>query len=137
MIEKQRGKERTFKHEIGKIVVGTIDKKNCSSVYLSLETRITPEYSLVESVDKIRRKLKANMRFIGSTYLEQLDTYLIAIDYNQTKTQDKPGKVSFIRIELTLFGDFEWDDDFIFTLNQMGDTILTLVSTCDELTIAS
>jgi hypothetical protein len=140
MTEKQRGKERTFKHEMGNIVVGTLDKKNCTSCYLSLETYITPEYSLIESVDKIRRRLKANINTIGLTYLDgDLSRYLINIDYNITKEKDKPLKTSFIRFELTLFSKdkFEFDDDFIYTLTQMGDTIITLIESVDEMIIGN
>jgi hypothetical protein len=135
MVGKKIGCQREFNHKMGKITIGTIDKKNCSSVYLSLETRITPEISLTESIKAIRKRVKANIRFISSTYIDNLDTYLIAIDYNQTKVKDLPGKTSFIRIELTLFGDFQFNDDFIFTCEAMGDSVFTLINTCDELTI--
>jgi hypothetical protein len=137
MVGKKIGCERKFNHKMGQIIVGTVSKKNCGSIYLVLETRITPEVSLTESVKAIRKRVKANMRFIGSTYIDNLDTYLIAIDYNQTKVQDLPGKTSFVRIELTLFGKFEFDDDFIFTCEAMGDSLFTLINTCDCFTIAS
>ena len=138
MEDKKIGKERTFKHESGNIVIGTLDKKNCTSCYLSLETYITPEYSLIQCVDKIRRRLKANMDIIAKTYFEgDLSRYLLNIDYNTTKGKDKPLKTSFIRIELTLFAKdkFDFDKDFIYTLTQMGDTVFTLIETIDEMII--
>lgn len=140
MTEKKIGKERKFNHKSGNIVVGTLDKKNCTSCYLALETYITPEYSLIECVDRIRRRLKANMYMIGETYLDgDLSRYLVNIDYNITQGKDKPLKTSFIRFELTLFSNskFEFDDDFIYTLTQMGDTVFTLIESVDEMIIGN
>lgn len=137
---KKTGTEKDFAHKLGKITVGTVDKNNCNSCYLKLSTYATPEYSIFESVDKIRRKVKANMQMIARTYLgDDYKTYLLATEYNQTVVHDKPNKKQYIAIELTLFanGSFEFNKDFIFTLQQMGDTLFTLIDTVDELTIST
>lgn len=137
---KKSGKEKEFKHKLGKIVVGTTDKNNCTSCYLKLSTYATPEYTILESVNKIRRKIKANMNMIGRTYLgDKYKTYLLNTEFNQTVIQDKPNKKQYIAIELTLFANstFEFNDDFIFALENMGDTLFTLLETVDELTIST
>ena len=134
------GIERQMDHELGKIVVGTVNKQNATSCYLKLSTYATPEYSIFDSIDKIRRKVKANMQMIARTYLgDKYKTYMMYTEFNQTVVHDKPNKKQYIAIELTLFanGTFEIDNDFIFTLQQMGDTLFTLINTVDELTIST
>lgn len=136
---KKIGTQKEINHKLGKIVTGTIDKKNCTSCYLKISTYIKPEYSIFESIDKIRRKIKANMQVIGNTYLDDYKTYLLNTEFNQTVCQDKPNKKQYIAIELTIFPrkKFVYDDDFIFALENMGDTLFTLISTIDELTIST
>ena len=138
MEDKKIGCVRKFDNENGKIIVGTFDKKNCTSCYVTLQTYITPEYKLHESVDRIRRRLKANMDIITKTYFEgDLSHYLISIDHNITKGKDKALKTSYIEFEVTLFAKdiFEFDKDFIYMVEQFGDTLFTLISTVDEMII--
>ena len=130
-MEKVICSKKNFKHDLGNIVVRTMDKKNCTSCCINLETYIVPTLSLEESIDMIRRKFKANMSVIGNTYFDSLNGYLLTVDFNQTKGKDKPGKRSFIDIEFTLYGDFEWDDDFAFTCSQFADTYFCLLETLD------
>jgi hypothetical protein len=127
------GIERTYKHKCGKILVGTTNKKDCKAAYVTLETYIIPEGFLSESIDKIRRRIKAKMRLFGPTYFEdKYKSYLINIDYNQTK--DIPGKKSFIAIEITLLANntFNFNPDFVFNCYSFADTLFCLLETLSE-----
>jgi hypothetical protein len=129
------GKERVYKHEKGKIVVGTTNYKDCKSIYIRIETWVTPEESLFDSVYKIRRRIKANMRVFGPTYFENdYGSYMIDVDFNQTKGKDKPGKKSFIAIEVTISANktFEFNSDLLFVAKNFGDTLFSLLDTLSE-----
>lgn len=134
------GTEKEIKHKFGKITVGTIDKKDCKSIYLKLSTWITPSGYLSESIDKIKRRIRANMFKIGNTYLDNFGTYIVDFEFNQTHAKDKPLKKSYIAVEITLFPSdsrFEYDNDMIFTLQNMGDTIFELINTIDDFDLAA
>jgi hypothetical protein len=134
MAEK-KATEKEFAHQLGKITIGTMDKKNCKSIYLKLSTYITPQYSLFECIDKIRRRLRANMLRIGDIYLDDFGKYLMEVQYNETSSMDIPGKKSYIAIELTLFPTdttFVYTNDVVFALQNMGDTLFQLIDTIDD-----
>jgi hypothetical protein len=135
MMAEKLGKERVYKHEKGKVLVGTINVKQCKTIYVRLETWITPEESLFTSVDKIRRRIKANMRVFGATYFENdYNTYTIDVAFNKTKEKDKPGKKSFIAIELTIYANntFPFDNNLLFVGKNFGDTLFSLLETLSE-----
>jgi hypothetical protein len=134
-IIKKLGRERVYAHEKGKILVGTINVKNCKTIFVRLETWLTPQESLFDSVDKIRRRIKANMRVFGPTYFENdYGSYMIDVDFNQTKGKDKPGKKSFIAIEVTISANktFEFNSDLLFVAKNFGDTLFSLLETLSE-----
>lgn len=137
MERKEMGSEKKFEHEFGKVIVGTVNKRNCKSVYVRLECYVKPEVSLVESIAAIRRKFIANQYKVSRTYFERLKSTMIDYGYPQTKGTDKPGKVSFISIEITLFAEnvFEFDKDFIFAARMFGDTMFTLLESIDSIEI--
>ena len=128
---KKLGTEKKFNHKSGKILVGTMDKKDCRAAYVRLETWVTVEESLEASIEAIRRRLIANMYSVSHTYFEGLKSSLIDYQYNETKCYDKSGKKSFISIEITLLAKdkFDWNEDFIFNCEAFGDTIFTLLQT--------
>jgi hypothetical protein len=126
------GRERVYAHEKGKILVGTTNYKDCKSIYIRIETWMTPCDTLFDSVKVLRRRVKANMRVFGPTYFENdYGSHMIDVSFNQTKEKDKPGKKSFISIEITLLAKdkFDWNEDFIFNCEAFGDTIFTLLQT--------
>ncbi len=132
--EKKLGCEKKFSHTNGKILIGTINKKDCRAAYVRLETWVTVEESLEASIEAIRRRLIANMYSVSHTYFERLKSTLIDYQYNQTKGYDKSGKKSFISIEITLLAKdkFDWNEDFIFNCEAFGDTIFTLLQTLSD-----
>lgn len=137
---KKIGTEKEFKHELGKITVGTVDKKNCISCYVKISTYAIPENSIAESIDMIRRRVKANMFNIGLTYLEDdFRTYNLQTECNTTKVKDKPGKKQYIAAEVTLFANhtFEYNKDFVFVLENIGKTLFDLISTVDCVILSS
>ena len=71
-MKEKLGSQRKFKHNLGSVIVGTICKRPCKSIYVVVNTYITPHTTLNESVDKIRRRIKANMSVIGPTYFDNL-----------------------------------------------------------------
>jgi len=129
--EKKLGTEKKFLHKDGKILVGTINKKDCRAAYVRLETWVTPKESLEASIQAIRRRLIANMYQLSNIYFEGLKSTLIDYQYNLTKEKDVAGKKSFISIEITLLAKdkFDWNEDFIFNCEAFGDTIFTLLQT--------
>lgn len=137
MERKEMGSEKKFEHEFGKVIVGTVNKRKCKSVYVRLECYVKPEVSLVESIAAIRRKFIANQYNVSRTYFEGLKSTMIDYGYPQTKVTDKPGKVSFITIEFTLLANdiFCYDKDFIFTARMFGDTMFTLLESIDSIEI--
>lgn len=127
--------EKEFKHDKGKIYVGSMNKKEGKTMYIKLSTYITPTDSLFDCVDKIKRRFKANMYRIAQTYFEEeFKTYLLSVEFNQTKVHDKPGKRSYIAVEVTLFAKnrFNIDKDLIFAANNFGDTLFSLLETFTE-----
>lgn len=137
MIEKnfkKSGAQKKYNHKYGKILVGTVDKSNCKSAYVRLETWITVEESLEASIGAIRRRLIANMYSVSNIYFEGLKSTLIDYNYSQTKEKDISGKKSFISIEITLLAKdkFDWGGDFVFSCQTFGDTIFSLLETLSE-----
>ena len=126
--------QKKYNHNNGKILVGTVDKSNCKSAYVRIETWITVEESLDSSIQAIRRRLIANMHSVSNIYFEGLKSTLIDYNYNQTKEKDIAGKKSFISIEITLLSKdkFDWNDDFVFSCETFGDTIFGLLETLSE-----
>ena len=126
--------QKKYNHNNGKILVGTVDKSNCKSAYVRIETWITVEESLDSSIQAIRRRLIANMHSVSNIYFEGLKSTLIDYNYNQTKEKDIAGKKSFISIEITLLSKdkFDWGGDFIYNCETFGDTIFTLLETLSE-----
>jgi hypothetical protein len=92
---KKLGTEKKFNHKSGKILVGTMDKKDCSAAYVRLETWVTPTESLETSIEAIRRRIIANRYQISNIYFDDLKSTLIDYQYNQTKGKDIAGKKSF------------------------------------------
>jgi len=132
MGKKQNGTEKDFKHKKGKILVGTINKKECTSIYIKLSTYITPKYSLFECVDKIRKRIKANSYLLNKTYFEdEYKDFLFEIQFNQTTSNDKPNKKSYIAIEFTIFAknQFQFNSDLSFIGYNYADSIFSLLET--------
>jgi len=131
---KKLGTEKKFKHKSGKILVGTIDKTNCRAAYVRLETWVTPTESLETSIQAIRRRIIANRYQISNIYFSGIKSTLIDIAYNQTKGKDIAGKKSFISIEITLIADstFVYDEDFVFSCENFGDTIFSLLESLSQ-----
>lgn len=131
---KKLGSEKTFEHKCGKIQVGTVDKKSCNAAYVRLETWITPTESLETSIQAIRRRIIANRYQISNIYFEELKSTIIDINYNQTKEKDIAGKKSFISIEITLLANkkFNYDEDFVFSCYNFGDSIFSLLETLSQ-----
>lgn len=131
---KKIGTQKKYNHKHGTIIVGTVDKSNCKSAYVRLETWVTVEESLETSIKAIRRRLIANMYSVSNTYFEGLKSTLIDYNYNLTKGYDKSGKKSFISIEITLLAKdkFDWNQDFVFSCEAFGDTIFGLLETLSE-----
>jgi hypothetical protein len=131
---KKLGIQKKYNHKHGKVIVGTVDKSNCKSAYVRLETWVTVEQSLEASIQAIRRRLIANMYSVSHVYFEGLKSTLIDYQYNLTKGYDKSGKKSFISIEITLLAKdkFDWNGDFVFSCYNFGDTIFGLLETLSE-----
>jgi len=131
---KRIGSEKKFLHKNGKILVGTLDKSDCKSAYVRLETWVTVDESLEASIQAIRRRLIANMHSVSHIYFERLKSTLIDYQYNLTKGYDKSGKKSFISIEITLLSKnkFDCNGDFVFSCEAFGDTIFGLLETLSE-----
>lgn len=139
-MEKRIGSEKEFKHDLGKILVGTVDKKNCNTCYVKISTYATPKNSIIESFDLIKRRIRANMFNIGATYLDDdLKTYILHTDHITTKHKDKPNKKQYVAVEVTLFtnGTFNYDKDFVFVLENIGKTLFDLILTVDSVTFTS
>ena len=136
-MEKEIGSEKKFDHELGRIIVGTVNKRDCKSVYVRLECYVKPEVSLESSIALIRRRFIANQYQVSRTYFEGLKSTIIDYRFPETKIKDKPSKVSFIAIEMTLLANdvFCYDKDFIFTARMFGDTMFTLLETIDGIEI--
>lgn len=129
------GKERVYKHEKGRIVVGTTNYKDCKSIYIRIETWMTPYDSLFDSVKLLRRRIKANMRMIGPTYFQkEYNTYMLDVEFNQTKEKDKPMYKSFVAVEFDIFANtkFVFDNDLLFTAKNFADTIFEILETFEE-----
>jgi len=131
---KKLGTEKKFKHKSGKILVGTIDKTNCRAAYVRLETWVTPTESLESSIQALRRRIIANRYQISNIYFDDVKSTLIDISYNQTKEKDIAGKKSFISIEITLIANhkFVYDEDFVFSSYNFGDSIFSLIETLSQ-----
>ena len=131
---KKSGTEKIFLNKNGKIIVGTTNSKTCTAAYVRVETWITVEDSLETSIDAIRRRFRAKAYNISKIYFEGLKTLLFDYHYPQTKEADKIGKKSFIGIEITLIpqNNFKFNNDFIFTCNQFGNTLFDILETLDE-----
>jgi len=134
MEEKKLGGLKKFKHKNGKILVGTIDKKNCTAAYVRLETWITVTESLESSIAAIRRRIIANKYQLSDLYFDELKSTIIDYQYNLTKDYDIAFKKSFISIDITLLSNskFNFDDDFIFSCYNFGDSIFDLLETLSQ-----
>jgi hypothetical protein len=132
--EKKLGCEKKFSHTNGKILIGTVNKKDCRAAYVRLETWVTPTESLEASIEAIRRRIIANRYQISNIYFDGLKSTLIDYQYNQTKGKDIAGKKSFISIEITLIANnkFDYDEDFVFSCYNFGDSIFTLIETLSQ-----
>lgn len=130
-ITKKLGTDKVFKNNNGKIKIGTTNKFDCKAIYIRLETWVTPEESLQTSIEAIRRRFIANIHNLSNIYFEGVKTYLIDYDYALIKENDKPGKKSFINIEITLLAEnrFEYNKDLIFDGEMFGDNLFTLLET--------
>lgn len=129
---KKLGKQKKFGHKCGKIVVGTTNAENCKATYVRLETWMTTSVSLDASIEAIRRRFIVNLSKYTRIYFEDdVRTHIIDYDYSTTKLTDKPGKKSFVAIEITLLANskFDFDSDFIFSCQNFGDTCFSLLET--------
>ena len=131
---KKLGKTKKINHKFGKIVVGTVNSIDCKAAYVRLETWITTEESLETSIAAIRRRFIANLYNLSNVYFECLKRSIIDYDYASTKDTDKPGKKSFVAIEITLLAEdrFEFNKDFIFNAEMFGDSLFSLLQSLSE-----
>jgi hypothetical protein len=129
------GKQKEYKVEKGKIVIGTSNCKICKSIFIRVETWITPEQSLFDCINMIRRRIKANMRVFGPQYFgNEYQTYLLDNEYNRTKEKDIPGKKSFIAIEMTIMPNkqFEYNNELMLSSKSFGEAIFELLETFSD-----
>ena len=131
---KKLGKTNKFNHKNGKVIIGTVNHIDCKAVYVRLETWMTPVESLETSIAAIRRRFIANIYSVSNIYFDGLKTSIIHYDYAYTKETDKPGRKSFVAIEITLLAKdkFQFDKDFIFNANAFGDTFFSLLEGLNE-----
>ena len=138
MVDKKKikkvGTSKKFSNNSGKIVIGTVNKHSCNAAYIRLETWMTPTESLETSIKVIRRRFLANMYKISNLYFDSLKSTLIDYDYSTTTLSDKPGRKSFVAIEITILAKdkFKWNKDFIFSCQNFGDSLFTLLETLSE-----
>ena len=129
---KKLGKQRKFSHKCGKIKVGTTNAVDCKATYIRLETWMTPEESIETSIEAIRRRFIANLSKYTRIYFDDaVRTHIVDYDYSTTKLTDKPGRKSFVAIEITILANtkFNFDSDFIFECQNFGDTCFSLLET--------
>jgi hypothetical protein len=110
-MSKKSGTEKKYKIDNWNLIIGTVNKNECSSIYVQLNGYITPEVSILTSIEAIRRKIIANRYQVSKKYFDGLKSSIFALEYNKSKSVDIAGKKSYISIEFTLFDNFDWKVD--------------------------
>ncbi|HOH61215.1 MAG TPA: hypothetical protein PK698_01850 [Bacilli bacterium] len=91
-----------------KIGYGTVDHKNLKSIYIKLNSWITPnddEINLDSLLLKTQRKIKLHIYHLKSEYFKKESIVDIDLRTNGVKM----GKKSFLSIEITLFTEKHFD----------------------------
>jgi hypothetical protein len=125
------GKENKYKIDNCNLIIGTVNKNECKSIYVQLNGYIKPQFSILTSIEAIRRKIIANRYQVSKKYFDGLKSSLFALEYNKSKSVDIAGKKSYISIEFTLFYDFDWKVDSVAAY-QFGKEFYELFKTMEE-----
>jgi len=128
---KKIGKQNKYKIDNYNLIIGTLNKNECKSIYVQLNGYIKPSVSVLASIEAIRRKIIANRYQLSKKYFDGLKSSLFALEYNKTKSVDIAGKKSYISIEFTLFKDFDFKEDN-YSAYQFGIEFYELFKTMEE-----
>jgi hypothetical protein len=116
-----------------RIVFGTNDRKNCSSFFLRIEMKMKPMVCFETSINHCRRRLKLKTYTASKSYFEGLKTHIFDVDYPYVNSKTNK-KESFVAIEFTLFGDFNWKD-VLFNIEKMSNDFYQLIESVESLKI--
>lgn len=91
-----------------KIGYGTVDHKNLKTIYIKINSWITPENSAINFDSlllKSRRKIKLHIYHLKTDYFKKESI----VDFDLRTKGVKTGKKSFLNIEITLFTEKHFD----------------------------
>lgn len=91
-----------------KIGYGTVDHKNLKTIYIKLNSWITPENSGIDFNSlllKARRKIKLHIYHLQNDFFKKESI----VDFDLRTKGVKMGKKSFLNIEITLFTEKHFD----------------------------
>lgn len=114
-----------------KYEVGTIDKKDCKSIYVELKCWLTTSISVDELIKLFKKRLRLKQHELTyGTFGGLIKGFFTSFDFAETKFHGKPGGTTYFILEVTLMADgrFDWYDKTLQgKLKGYGDDLYQLL----------
>lgn len=133
IVEKTRKRiasEMKYKKDRHNVLIGTLDKKICKSIYVRLEMYMKPYETYDDSTGALKRRLTKVARNYCKALGVPLKHYIVSYDYpDSVITRAKRNRKTFIAVEITLFSSelFAFDESTLYLCNKFADNIFSQI----------